>query len=123
MPAKTKTSSTKQWEVLFVQCELDAATKKQVKAWDGEYKTTLDAVERLILDGYKISSSFDRFHDCVGVFCTMPQADHKHHGLCLSARAPNFLDALKVLVFKHFTLLQENWDTNVNAAPKQDQWG
>lgn len=121
--SKKPTTTAKTWEVQFVQCELDKATKAAVKAWDVKYTATFDGLDSLITEGYKISYSHDNYHDCVGVFMTMPKLDHEHHGYCLTARGPNWLEAAKVLVYKHFTILQANWGTVVNRAAERDEWG
>ena len=112
----------KSYEVTFVNCELDTSTKELVRNFDPKFTTTLDCVDRLVFDGYKISVSYDKYHNCVSAFCTHPANDHPHHGLCLSARAPSYLNALKVLVYKHFTILQENWDTAVDQSFTNDGW-
>lgn len=117
-----RTAPTK-YEVVFVQCELDKNTKGTVRNWDTDLAATTGGFDRLLVDGYKISFSPDRYHDCVGVFATMPDKDHKHHGLCLTARGPNALMALKVLVYKHFTILGEDWGTPVAQEKHRDEWG
>jgi len=111
------------WEVQFVQCELDKSTKETVKKWDVKYEATLDGFERLITEGYKVSISRDKYHDCVGVFMTMPDGSHPSHGYCLSARAPGILDAIKVLVYKHFQILDGDWGTINNQPQSRDSWG
>lgn len=120
--AKSKRPVTN-YEVSFVSCELDKSTKEAVKAWDVKFEATIDAIDRLILDGYKVSISQDKFHDCTAVFMTMPDKTHKHSGLCLTARGPNYLSALKVLVYKHYNILQEDWGAVVEQAYKRDSWG
>lgn len=120
---KPTKSQNKTWETKFVSCELDKETKEVVKKWDVKFETTMDCVDKLIQDGYKISISQDKFHDCTGVFMTIADSENPNHGWCLSARGPNYLQALKVLVYKHFTILQENWDTDVNQTYERDTWG
>lgn len=123
MPSKTKPQKVTDWNAAFVRCELDASTKEQVKKWDPKFEATMDAVDRLLSDGYKISVSPDKYHDCVGAFMTMPEVAHKHHGQCLTARGPNYLQAMKVLVFKHFQVLQEEWGSPVDQKASRDEWG
>lgn len=108
---------------VFVQCELDKETKEMVKGWDPKFSATMDGFDRLIEAGYKVSVAQDKYHDCIGVFCTISVTDHPNANLCLTARGPDWKSALKVLVFKHFNILQEHWDTEVNQQRSRDEWG
>lgn len=123
MAAKPKAVERKAWEVDFVACNLDKATKEQLSKWDTKFTATIDGLDRMVMDGYKISISLDRQHDAVGVYATMPDKQHKHSGLCLSARGPGMLGAMKSLVFKHFNILQENWSTEVDQKDEYSSWG
>jgi hypothetical protein len=124
VPAKTKPEKPRpSWSVDFVSCELDKATKEAVKKWDPKFESTIDGLDRMVADGYKISISLDKMHDCIGVYATMPDQSSKHHGLCLSSRGPSMLLALKVLVYKHFTILEQNWDAENNQRGEYDVWG
>ena len=118
-----KKEAPKPWEVLFVSCELDKSVKEQVKLHDPKFTWTTDAIDRMMSDGYKISMSPDKSHDCIGVYATMTDKTHKHAGLCLSARGQNYLIALKVLAFKHFNMLQEDWTEGVSAKGEWDSMG
>lgn len=121
MPKKPQKVS--EWTALFVKCDLDKETKEHVKTWDPKFTATFDGLDRLLSDGYKVSFSPDKYHDCVGCFISNADVTHKHHGLILSARGPDWLAAAKVAVFKHFTILQENWGTPVDQRDQRDEWG
>lgn len=123
MASKPVKKSENTYSVVFVQCELDKATKEKVKNLDPKLEQTMDGFDRLISDGYKISFAPDKYHDCVGVFATIADNQHHHYGQCLTARGPNALMALKVLVYKHFTVLGENWGTPVAQEKHRDEWG
>lgn len=123
MASKVEAKPAVSWEVVFVKCELDKETKEQAKKWDLKYEATFNGLERLINDGYKLSISRDTYHDATGVFLTMPTREHAHHGYCLTARGPDILSALKMLVYKHYNVLGEHWDTEVAERPRHDVWG
>jgi hypothetical protein len=124
MSTKTKVSDTKKaWEVTFVACNLDTATKQQLANWDPKFTSTIDGLDRMVSDGYKISISNDKMHDAVGVYATMPDKSHKHNGFCLSSRGPGMMAALKALVFKHFTVLQQDWQVEVQQVDEWSSWG
>lgn len=124
MTSKTsKAKTSNEWTSIFVRCDLDKSTKEQVKTWDPKYEATLDGIDQLLADGYKVSFSPDKYHDCVGCFISHPETTHKHHGQCLTARGPNWLSAAKVAVFKHFTVLAQDWGTPVDQKDQRDEWG
>jgi hypothetical protein len=123
MPKQLKQKTTAEWNATFVRCELDKETKDKVKSWDPKFEATLDAVDQMVTDGYKVSISYDKYHDCVGCFVTHPDPAHKNHGQCLTARGPNYLSALKVLVFKHFQILDGEWGAVVDQNGSRDEWG
>lgn len=111
------------WEVQFISCELDKDTKQAARNWDPKFEQTMDIIDRLTAEGYKISISPDKFHDCIGAFATIADINHPHHGLCLTARGPSFILALKMLAFKHSQVLQEDWTTQVAERRSTDNWG
>jgi len=124
MPSKKQTKTTSnEWTSTFVRCDLDKETKEKVKAWDPKYEATIDALDRLLVDGYKVSFSPDKYHDCVGCFVSHPEPTHKHHGQCLTARGPDWINAAKVAVFKHFHILDEDWGAPVDQQASRDEWG
>lgn len=124
MATKTKAEKPAQnYMQTFVQCELPKETKEAVKKWDPKFEITMDALDRLVSDGYKLSIAQDTYHDCVGAFLSFPKPGHKHSGLCLTARGPSYLQALKVLVYKHYQVLQEDWGAIVDQKREHDDWG
>lgn len=120
---KKPETKPKQFDFQFVKCDLPVETKEMVKKWDEDYTLTIDNLERMIEDGYKISISRDKYNDCIGAFATHPDQQSPNNGFCLSARGPSMLNALKVLVYKHFNILQEKWYTEVDQAYERDSWG
>jgi hypothetical protein len=122
MPTK-KPKTSSEWTSIFVRCDLDKDTKEQVKKMDPKYEATLDGLDQLLHDGYKVSFSPDKYHDCCGCFISHPDPAHKNHGQCLTARGPDFLGAAKVAVFKHFTILDGDWGTPVDQKDQRDEWG
>jgi len=120
---KKTTKSPGEYSVVFVKCELDKETKERAKLWDPKYKDTFDGIDRMIADGYKISLAQDKYHDCVGCFATIADASHQNHGQCLTARGPSYLEAMKMMVFKHFQILDSFWGTPVNQDSDRDSWG
>ena len=115
--------TTNSWQQQFVRCELDKETKERVKKWDVKYESTMDGLDRMLNDGYKVSIVRDAQHDCMSIFATCTDKNNPNSGFCLTARAPGFLDALKVLVFKHFDVLQEQWDDGTGQKYQPDPWG
>lgn len=122
--SKPKTQTPKNtWDVKFVACELDKETRATVKALPVVPVEILDGLVRMVDSGYKISFNYEQRNDCVGAYATAPSLDHAAHGLCLSARGPDALSALKVLLYKHYVILDGVWTTPVDRDHDGDTWG
>lgn len=108
----------------FVSCDLDKALKEQSKVWVNENREALgEKSEALVTDGYKISLSMDRIHDCFQASATCTDSESEDYGFCLTARAPDVWSALGVLLFKHYVVLEGDWASREATATKGDKWG
>jgi len=121
--ASKKKDGRAAWEVDFISVELSKEQKDQLRKWDVKYELTIDAISRLVSDGYKFSAWGDKAHDCVGVTLTSPQLEGHAHKLCISARGPQFLDALRAIAYKHLIVLDGSWSTLANNADPDSSWG
>lgn len=86
--------------------------KKSYRAWDipeEEYWARLEEMA----DTYKVAFTRDEKHDTYIATATCVTWPHTHHGLVLSARAATAFEALKVLVYKHYMVLDCSWTLQV----------
>src|SRR6266480_482064 len=95
----------------FVSCELSDEQKKFVKAHVPPMEQLLDAVDKWVRDGFKLSIRYDERSSAVLVTLTGPTSDSDCAGLALSSRGPSLHAALAVLSYKHFEVLAEDWRT------------
>lgn len=107
----------------WVACELTKAQKDKLKAQKPDTDALFKALEGLISQGYRFTTSWDMRADCVGCYLTAPKERDSEPAKCLSARAPDLFSAVMVLCFKHFTLLNEDWSGSVKANGIIDPWG
>jgi len=107
----------------FVACDLTKEVKEQGKVWVTDNAPNLGAkVEALVSDGYKVSLSFDRVHDCYQASCTCTDAENGDYGFCLTARAPDVWSSLGMLLFKHYVVLDGEWASRAASASTSDKW-
>lgn len=111
------------WEVDFISVELSKEQKELLRKWDSSGELTVDAVTRLVSDGYKLSVWGDKAHDCCGATLTSPKGESGDRQKCLSARGPDFLGAIKALAYKHLIVLDGQWGNLDNLAVADSQWG
>jgi len=121
--AAKKTAEKRKYDVQFVKCELDKQMREELKAQPVVLEELFNGLNRMVDSGYKLSFGYEQRNDCVGVYVTAPDQDHQFHGLCLSARGTDEVGALKAILFKHYTLLEENWGSPVDRDFEPDVWG
>lgn len=121
--SKNRAEKRQPWEVDFIQVELSKEQKDALKKWDVKLETTIDSLDRLIVDGFKLSVSFDRVHDCAIASLTSPKNDNGDRQQCLVARGPNYLGALRAIAFKHHVVLEGEWSGIANKYDPDSQWG
>jgi hypothetical protein len=107
----------------FISCDLSKDLKEQGKVWVAQHTDDLGAkVEALATDGYKISMSADRIHDCFQASATCTDAENADYGFCLTARAPDIWSALGMLLYKHYVVLEGEWASREATASSADKW-
>jgi hypothetical protein len=80
------------------QAELDAMDADE-RFQSGE--TIVLRAAELIEAGWKISSKWDYRSEAIQVTMLMLLMDHPNAGFAVSARSDDFLDALRIVVYKH----------------------
>lgn len=123
MVKKTQAAARNTWEVDFVNVSLSKEQKENLKRWDVKGELTFDQVTKLVDDGYKLSISADKAHDCVGAYLTTPPDVAGTRKRCLSSRGPDFFGSLRALMFKHLIILDGDWGSAAESGEHLDQWG
>jgi|SRR6185369_12702437 hypothetical protein len=123
MATKQKQTTRNSWEVDFVNVVLSKEQKQQLMKWDVKGEVTFDVIAKLVTDGFKLSISADKAHDCVGAYLTTARSSDGVRQQCLSARGPDFFGALRALVFKHAIILDGDWGAVENDGEAGSVWG
>ncbi len=122
--AKPKSKSAKSdWGVDFVNCELSKEERNAVQVWDRTFEEIMGVLIGLVADGYKLSVSFDKAHDCAVASITSPYVSAEERRQCLTARGPAFVEAVTCLVYKHSVVLDGDWGEVGNSLDLTSKWG
>lgn len=123
MPAKSKKSDKKPWEIEFVAIELTDKEKDHLKSQAWKAEEVLDELERLADDGYKVSLWRDMYNDCAGCTITCNVEGNPNHRKCITGRGPDFVGAIASVLYKHYTLCEGDWSKRQRAGNPAQQWG
>lgn len=123
MPKKTDAKPSSFAPTVWVRCDLDEGEKKHLKANAMPADQLVRAICGLVDDGYKVSVSKDVKNDCVGAFLTAPKEMYDGQNVVLSSRGPDGDAALRVLLYKHFEVLQADWGKRIQKDGTLDPWG
>lgn len=103
MPAKGREQSS--W-VGFVDIKLTNEEKEQFSAWDVNDEDLWIIFEDVIRTGHKVAVTYNKQNDNFVASFTGLEANKTNAGYTLSAFAPNWYAAVRVLVFKHSMILE-----------------
>lgn len=93
----------------FVRCELSDDQKAFVKANIPALTVIFEQLEELVADNYKLTISYDDTADCYSAFLIGKENQVSNAGYMLSAYAPVLNGCLALLLYKHFTVLKQEW--------------
>lgn len=105
----------------FVNYVLSAEDKAGYGEWDIHDHDLFLLVAGAEQSGYKLSCSFNAKNDTFSATFMCVDAQSPNAGFILSAFAPDWYNALRVLIYKHDVVLGGKWDTAVQV--KSDNWG
>lgn len=94
---------------IFVQYELSAAEKRDLK---DNYRQNFDidaALQGFVDGGYRITFKYDLYGDCAG--CWVQPVDDKAHngGKCLPGRGRTPYGAFVECCYKHYVVFEGDW--------------
>lgn len=75
-------------------------------------------LDKLLDEGYRISFSYDRRTDSVSAAMSCRAENHPNGGKTLTAFALNWQQALQMLFYKHFVLLDQEWTGDAGDGGK-----
>lgn len=106
----------------FFNYEMKAEEKEVCREWVRHEEEVALAIEDAVASRYKLTISQDTRSG--GYQATMQAYDpkDKNAGLCMSAYAKHWYDALGVLMFKHTQVLRKDWKS-VEESPDESDFG
>jgi hypothetical protein len=111
-----------QFGVEFVNIDLSSDQLATIKANIPSDEAIVTELERLALDGYKISFSYDDKHSAFIASITGSKecAVEANRGLCITSRGPSLVAAGAVGLFKHHTVCEGGaWQ----SVASNEDWG
>lgn len=106
---------------VFVDCQLTQFQKDAFKATEEDRDVLYEKIPTLLQAGYKLTTSWNGMR---GSFCATLLAPDtsRNSNKGLSAFAGDIFTAMRLAVFKHFYILEEDWST-VTRPPDEDLLG
>lgn len=101
----------------FKDFKLTADQLQSFAVWDCHDGDVLDLVQGALAEGYKLTFTYNGQSDTYNAALTCNAEKNPNQGYTMSAFAPQFYTALRLLMFKHWELLQGTWD-NIPAPQK-----
>lgn len=93
----------------FVNVELSVADKEAIKLGDASFDDAWGFLMQRVLDGYKLSLSFDHSNSSWIASLTCKRSSDPNVGLCLTARGGRVEGAVLALWYKDDVLLARSW--------------
>lgn len=101
----------------FINRELTKEEAQICKAQPFTPETLVTMLDRLLDDRYKVTFSFDNYHNCFTSALVPVGDDHDHTGYILTGKGSCAEKAFKQVLFIHFELFHEQWPSGLT---KQD---
>lgn len=106
---------------LFINYDLDDATRKQFKVWRDKYLETLpDMLDRVVEAGYQVSLKRDAYNDCMGAFLIAKETKTENDGFILTGRGSSTVSALMGVFFRHYAIFEQVWPVHNHRSGALD---
>jgi len=116
----SKATEPKQFSpIQYIRAELDTPLKAELAKWAGEKKHDwFSYIEQAIDDGLRFGVHHDAYNNCTEARLTLLSNSIGIDTMVLQGRGPDVLKAIQSLFFKHFILLEKNWEDLDRFEPK-----
>jgi len=101
----------------FININMSVEQKNTFRAWDADTSEIDDMLATVLHQGYKLSAAYDNHNSAFVVSMTCKQAKLPNYGYTMSARAGDLKSAEALLMYKHFFLVGEVWES---YSPTED---
>lgn len=96
----------------FVNVSMSSVSWDDVKTAFPAGKGLFEQLQVLLDNHYRVSFSYDQRTDSVSCSLSGKGDDHAHSGKTLVSFAPTWVEAVQVSLYKHYILLQEDWQVD-----------
>ncbi len=123
--AKSTTPPAKQWsEITYLRCELDKQLKSDLQTWIKQKHDWLAYIAREVDSELRFSIHQDKYNSCVEARLTLLAQSTGVNTLVLQGRGPDVMAAIQSLFFKHYVVLERNWeDLDRPKDGRYSDWG
>lgn len=104
----------------FFNCEIPTDAKADCKAFIRQDEEIALLIEEAVASGYKLTVVKDGRTDGYQASMQCNDAKSVNAGLCMTAYAAHWYDALAVLMWKHFVFLGKTWEESEKEVPRED---
>lgn len=109
-------NGTSEWKG-FKDFRLTADQLEGFASFEHYDEDLMDLVQATLANEYKLAFTYNGQSDTYNAAMTCNGEKDPNKGYTMSAFAPTMMDALRLLMYKHWVLLEQNWD-NVPAPQK-----
>lgn len=123
MATKKKTFQNNQFDIEFVNYELNKEQKEEARRYELDTERAFQLLEELCGDGYKISWKYDERNKCFQASLTSAAKGTTEKQRCMVSRGPDLYSAIRVSLWKHYVLFDGDWASNAPTDDEWSQWG
>lgn len=100
----------------FLERPMSDVELEECDGWHAQPNEIFELIEAVTQDAYQLTISYSQERNEGTATLMDRNPKRKTGGWMLSSKGENCADALKLLLFKHFQLLQRDWDTLAGAT-------
>jgi len=103
----------------YIRCDLDTTLKGELANWVKAQKHDwFGYIEQAIADGLRFGVHTDVYNNCVEARLTLLSNSIGVDTLVLQGRGPDVLKAIQSLFYKHYIVLEKDWEHLDRFGPK-----
>lgn len=120
-----KPETPRQWsDITYLRCELDTKLKADLQTWLKSKHDWLGYIEKEVSNGLRFQVLEDKFHSCFEARLTHMSQSAGINTLVLQGRGPDALSSIQALFFKHYIVLEGQWEElDRPESARYTEWG
>jgi len=120
-----RTKDPQKWsDIEYLKCELDGALTEDLKSWLKSEHDWLSYIDKEVANGYRFGCHEDKYNRCFEARLTLLSQSVGINTLVLQGRGPDTLSAVQSLFFKHYIVLEGDWENlDRDGNRRYSSWG